>query len=322
LTPGLQHIRGMHARLLDGASQLHSRGQRPVNVCLWVCVLLTLLCFLVLTLTWFCLAASEVIIVRHAECHLPPCGNSLCPSGLARAEFLGTFLANEGFFGPARIVAQDPTSDGFVSRELETLLPLSFQVRLPLESYGWQRGMEEQLAKSIVEFARRGVKTSQVIGWHHTAIGTLAKYLGCPPSGADGFCRENSWSALQFDKYLKIYLRSDGSFASASLMSMGFVPPCDDMCVGPRAQPVDDHNAPVAWNGTLQPCENMSLFVGPPPPSTTTTIPPLEAFASSLDSVLVLPVAILAAVLIVGLLRVAKSATGSLQQLRRAKGLL
>jgi len=191
---------------------------------------------------------STILLFRHAECNLPICGNALCPSGLARSMFMPTLfhprspLENElvgrradqepYFPKPDRLVALDPSVAPFRSRELETIIPLSFHAGVPVESAGFGRDTEEPLAHSLLNYSINYPGSLQVVAWHHTAVALLARNLGCPPTGAMGMCGElgDKWSNDEFRFYIEVKV-TGGVFLEATLLTMDFVPPCDGRCL-------------------------------------------------------------------------------------------
>lgn len=182
----------------------------------------------------------NVLIIRHAECHVPACGPNLCPAGVERANFLpslfkvGNESSNEEslFESVDKIYALDPKKPPYITREYDTVIPLANVSNIPInEDYG--RDEEPDLVDDIFTAdTLRDMRENDtvLISWRHTQIYKLGQLLGCNGTVHE-WCEPDTWPVDEFDKMLYIELFANRTLLNASLLSMDYDPNCDNQCI-------------------------------------------------------------------------------------------
>lgn len=135
---------------------------------------------------------TQVVIIRHGEKN--PVNGQLLPKGQERARALATYFTvldptstNPPLFNfglPKALFGSRPTnvSDDQTIRCIQTLVPLSVRLKLPIHS-PFGPGQETELADLILNNKRYDGKYV-LICWHHTHIADLIEAFGyLPPAG-------------------------------------------------------------------------------------------------------------------------------------------
>lgn len=135
---------------------------------------------------------AQVIIIRHGE--KDPANGELLPKGQSRAGALAAYLTeldpastNPPLFNfgpPTALFASRPAlfSDDDTVRCIQTLIPTSVKLRLPIHS-PYAPLQEQELADFILNDPRYD-GGNILICWHHTRIASLIEAFGyAPPPG-------------------------------------------------------------------------------------------------------------------------------------------
>jgi len=138
---------------------------------------------------------GHVVLIRHGEKGSEPI--HLSEAGFTRADYLARYFSE---YRPpvARLYASDPRTPPYVQREVETLIPLSQKIKLPIIS-NFSKADSMQLAEDIFRNLKSLCGKSILISWDHCNIPRLARYLGCNAS----MCRE-CWSDHDFDSVFRL----------------------------------------------------------------------------------------------------------------------
>ena len=142
---------------------------------------------------------ATVYIIRHCE---KEGSRRHCNAvGLQRAAFLRDLFGKEGgtFLAPSELYARPPEPKGFVTREMDTLAPLSEALGVDIQAYTVEQG--RALAGRLLQEVGDGrlCGKAALICWQHENIKSLARDLGCDFRGCP-----LGWDDADFDSVVEL----------------------------------------------------------------------------------------------------------------------
>ncbi|QDS67440.1 hypothetical protein FKW77_000400 [Venturia effusa] len=113
-----------------------------------------------------------VFFIRHGE--KPPFGHGLSIHGLRRAQCLRNVFAKNSSFNIGLILAQQPQADGSRRRPYDTVLPLSRDLGLKVNTQ-CERDHVACVGKTIRDYNGRG---NILVCWEHRTMSNITYFLG------------------------------------------------------------------------------------------------------------------------------------------------
>ncbi|EKX37492.1 hypothetical protein GUITHDRAFT_116299 [Guillardia theta CCMP2712] len=167
---------------------------------------------------------AEVIIVRHGEKPADSSDNGLSMVGHARAVYISNCSLHVSRIldrGPPNRLVAARTEPGKSSRAFDTLLPLSEQLGLPVESSIGKKDMSSLL----LLLSSLSCGDTALVSWHHELIPDIVRSLGAP--NAEDFaawpdqCPSESWpepswlpgNSVCYDEVWKVRITAAGKTA-------------------------------------------------------------------------------------------------------------
>ncbi|KAF2672524.1 putative phosphoglycerate mutase family protein [Microthyrium microscopicum] len=113
-----------------------------------------------------------VYLIRHGE--KPDSGNGLSAQGVQRSQCLPNVFGYQSSYYIAKIIAQTPQSDGSQQRPYDTVVPLSQNLGIPIDT-SCQRDDQKCVAKLVNNYTGSG---NILICWEHDALSDIVQALG------------------------------------------------------------------------------------------------------------------------------------------------